>query len=121
MPRLRRADGSEPGIRRRRAGRGFTYRGPDGRRVSDAETLDPIAQLAIPPAWSDGRTTSATEDRPGSGCSPARCASHGAVEAAVLDLLSDGCSRTAGDAARVAWRGPGWLTPSRSRHPRSRT
>ena len=42
-----------PGIRRRRAGRGFVYVGPDGVRVRDAETLDRIRRLAIPPAWRD--------------------------------------------------------------------
>ncbi len=40
----------EPGIRRRRAGRGFTYIAPDGSRVRD---VDRIRKLAIPPAWTD--------------------------------------------------------------------
>src|SRR5213082_3431359 len=40
-----------PGIRRRRAGRGFFYIGPDGRRVTDTETLARIKALAVPPAW----------------------------------------------------------------------
>lgn len=53
MPRLRRVDCSEPGIRRRRAGKGFTYVDADGRKVTDAETLARISQLAIPPAWTD--------------------------------------------------------------------
>jgi DNA topoisomerase-1 len=43
----------EPGIRRRRAGKGFTYKGPDGRAVRDAATLARIRALAIPPAWTD--------------------------------------------------------------------
>jgi DNA topoisomerase I len=42
-----------PGIRRRRAGRGFWYIGADGARVRDAETLARIARLVIPPAWRD--------------------------------------------------------------------
>jgi len=42
-----------PGIRRRRAGRGFVYIGADGTPVRDAETLDLIKRLAIPPAWRD--------------------------------------------------------------------
>jgi DNA topoisomerase-1 len=42
-----------PGIRRQRAGRGFTYRRPDGGRVRDASTLRRIRALAIPPAWRD--------------------------------------------------------------------
>ena len=41
----------EPGIRRRRRGRGFDYVGPDGRPVRDPGTLDRIRSLAIPPAW----------------------------------------------------------------------
>jgi len=44
---------SEPGIRRRRAGKGFAYMGSDGTRVEDAETLARIRKLAIPPAWTD--------------------------------------------------------------------
>jgi DNA topoisomerase-1 len=44
---------AEPGIRRRRAGRGFSYRGPNGRFVTDAATRARIASLAIPPAWED--------------------------------------------------------------------
>lgn len=47
---LRRADTSEPGISRRRAGRGFSYRDPAGGTV-DAQTRARIEQLAIPPAW----------------------------------------------------------------------
>ena len=42
-----------PGIRRRRAGRGFAYRDPRGRPIRDAATLDRIRALAIPPAWTD--------------------------------------------------------------------
>src|SRR5438874_900001 len=53
MPRLRRSDPSEPGIRRTRRGRGFAYVGPSGARVTDQETLDRIRGLAIPPAWTD--------------------------------------------------------------------
>ena len=53
MPRLRRVDCSGPGISRRRAGRGFSYLGPGGRRIRDPETLARIRALAIPPAWTD--------------------------------------------------------------------
>ncbi len=48
---LRYACDDHPGISRRRFGKGFAYRWPDGRRVDDAETLDRIRKLAIPPAW----------------------------------------------------------------------
>jgi DNA topoisomerase-1 len=49
---LHRADDEEPGIRRLRKGRGFTYRDRRGRPV-DAATLDRIKRLAVPPAWTD--------------------------------------------------------------------
>jgi DNA topoisomerase I len=51
--RLRRSDCSGPGIRRIRRGRGFSYIGPDGRRVDDEHTLQRVQRLAIPPAWED--------------------------------------------------------------------
>jgi DNA topoisomerase-1 len=44
---------ASPGIRRRRAGRGFSYIGPDGERIEDAEHVAWIKSLAIPPAWTD--------------------------------------------------------------------
>jgi DNA topoisomerase IB len=53
MGRLRRADCSGQGITRRRRGRGFSYTDCDGGPVTDEETLERIAQLAIPPAWQD--------------------------------------------------------------------
>jgi DNA topoisomerase-1 len=42
-----------PGIRRERVGKGFRYRGADGRIVRDRQTLKRIAALVIPPAWKD--------------------------------------------------------------------
>jgi DNA topoisomerase I len=50
---LRYVNDQGPGIRRRRAGRGFAYLGVDGARLRDAETLARIKRLAIPPAWRD--------------------------------------------------------------------
>jgi DNA topoisomerase-1 len=50
---LRYSTDDRPGIGRRRAGRGFTYTGPDGKRITDEETLARIRRLAIPPAWTD--------------------------------------------------------------------
>jgi DNA topoisomerase-1 len=52
-PRLRHSTDRRPGIRRRRSGRGFSYRDPDGRTIRDRETLARIRGLAIPPAWTD--------------------------------------------------------------------
>jgi len=44
---------SEPGYRRRRAGKGFGYVDTDGRRVASKATVERIGALAIPPAWTD--------------------------------------------------------------------
>lgn len=41
------------GISRRRAGSGFSYTSPDGRRIRDRATIDRIRALAIPPAWTN--------------------------------------------------------------------
>lgn len=43
----------EPGISRRKAGRGFCYRDAVGRRITDPGTLARIRKLAIPPAYTD--------------------------------------------------------------------
>ncbi|RVT83528.1 DNA topoisomerase IB [Rhodobacteraceae bacterium CCMM004] len=42
-----------PGISRRRAGRGWSYRAPDGTRIDDAGERARIAALAVPPAYRD--------------------------------------------------------------------
>jgi DNA topoisomerase I len=49
---LRYVSDSQPGIKRRRAGKGFAYLDADGKRI-DEETLARIKRLAIPPAWTD--------------------------------------------------------------------
>jgi DNA topoisomerase-1 len=43
----------EPGIRRRKSGKGFTYVLPGGSKVEDKATLERIRTLAIPPAYTD--------------------------------------------------------------------
>ncbi len=43
--------GTEPGIRRRRQGRGFGYRDVNNRPLSDEVLKERILALAIPPAW----------------------------------------------------------------------
>src|SRR6185437_2841565 len=50
---LRYVSDGEPGIRRRRVGRGFAYLDADGKRVHDEATLARIRALAIPPAYAD--------------------------------------------------------------------
>jgi DNA topoisomerase I len=42
-----------PGMRRKRAGKGFFYLGPHGDPVRDPAQLKRIRGLAIPPAWTD--------------------------------------------------------------------
>lgn len=50
---LRYVTDADPGISRRRAGRGFSYRLPGGGPVRDARTLARIRTLAIPPAYTE--------------------------------------------------------------------
>jgi DNA topoisomerase I len=50
---LRYVTDSMPGLRRRRAGKGFSYRAPDGRLLTNRAELARIKWLAIPPAWTD--------------------------------------------------------------------
>ena len=53
MPGLNRVDpGSDAGISRVRAGKGFRYTAPDGGGIGDADR-ERIAALVIPPAWRD--------------------------------------------------------------------
>ncbi|GAA3075618.1 DNA topoisomerase IB [Streptosporangium carneum] len=53
MTELRHSDPEEPGILRRRRGRGFSYLRSGGGPVRDRRTLERIRALAIPPAWTD--------------------------------------------------------------------
>jgi DNA topoisomerase I len=53
MARLKRADCSGPGIRRRRRGKGFEYLDEEGRRITEPSVLRRIQELAIPPAWEE--------------------------------------------------------------------
>jgi len=50
---LRYVSDEQPGIRRRKAGKGFTYLKPGGSKVDDEATLKRIKTLAVPPAWTD--------------------------------------------------------------------
>lgn len=50
---LRWVDDSKPGIRRSGKPGAFRYTAPDGRRITDPETLERIRGLVIPPAWTD--------------------------------------------------------------------
>ncbi|WP_159712078.1 DNA topoisomerase IB [Geminicoccus flavidas] len=50
---LRYVNHDMPGISRRRSGKGFAYRDPEGRTIRDKDTLAWIRSLAIPPAWTE--------------------------------------------------------------------
>ena len=50
---LRYVSDMQPGIRRKRAGKGFAYVGPDGKTIRGAKELARIRSLAIPPAYTD--------------------------------------------------------------------
>ncbi|MEO7916046.1 MAG: DNA topoisomerase IB, partial [Dokdonella sp.] len=43
----------QPGIRRRKAGKGFSYVDASGRRINAPEHLQRIRSLAVPPAYTD--------------------------------------------------------------------
>jgi DNA topoisomerase I len=51
--RLRYTTDDSPGIRRKRAGKGFHYLRNNGKPIRDREELRRIRALAIPPAWTD--------------------------------------------------------------------
>lgn len=44
---------TDPGIRRVRSGKGFSYKGRDGKAIAGKRILERIYRLAIPPAWTD--------------------------------------------------------------------
>jgi DNA topoisomerase-1 len=50
---LRFSSDEDPGIQRRKRGKGFRYLDADGAAVTDEATLERIAALAVPPAWTD--------------------------------------------------------------------
>ena len=43
----------EPGITRRKAGSGWSYRGPDGKTITDKAEIARIRKLAVPPAYTE--------------------------------------------------------------------
>jgi len=50
---LRYVSDADPGIRRKKRGKNFTYVGVDGKPLKDEATLARIRKLAIPPAYTD--------------------------------------------------------------------
>lgn len=53
MPSLCFVDDAGPGITRRKAGRGWAYFDPDGRRITDRDEIDRLNRIALPPAYRD--------------------------------------------------------------------
>ena len=43
----------KPGITRQRRGKGFVFKDPKGRVITDAKTLARVRALVLPPAWTD--------------------------------------------------------------------
>jgi DNA topoisomerase I len=50
---LRYVSDTQPGIRRKKSGKGFTYTGPDGKTIRGSTGLARIRSLAVPPAYTD--------------------------------------------------------------------
>jgi DNA topoisomerase-1 len=50
---LRYVSDTQPGIRRKKSGKGFSYTGPDGKTIRDGTELARIRSLAVPPAYAD--------------------------------------------------------------------
>jgi DNA topoisomerase I len=46
-------DDRQPGLHRRRCGRGFRYVDADGRPIADVDTIARLRALAVPPAWTE--------------------------------------------------------------------
>lgn len=44
---------ADPGLSRRKRGKGFSYHAMDGARVADPKVLERVKDLGIPPAWTD--------------------------------------------------------------------
>ncbi len=52
-PTLQFVDDSGPGITRRKAGRGWAYFDPAGKRITDRDEIDRLNAVALPPAYTD--------------------------------------------------------------------
>ena len=50
---LRHVSDGRPGVRRKKAGKGFAYARADGSRLFEHDAIKRIRALAIPPAWTD--------------------------------------------------------------------
>jgi len=52
-PKLVHVDDGQPGITRKKSGRGWAYFHPDGKRITDREEIDRLSAIALPPAYTD--------------------------------------------------------------------
>jgi DNA topoisomerase-1 len=52
-PALEYVDDSGPGITRKKAGRGWAYFDPNGKRITDRKEIDRLNRVALPPAYTD--------------------------------------------------------------------
>jgi DNA topoisomerase I len=50
-PKLIHTDDSQPGITRKKAGRGWAYFDADGKRITDRDEIDRLNKIALPPAY----------------------------------------------------------------------
>jgi DNA topoisomerase I len=51
VTKLRHVDDRKPGITRRKAGHGWGYYDPDGKRITDRDEIDRLNRIALPPAY----------------------------------------------------------------------
>ena len=52
-PKLTHVDDGQPGITRKKSGRGWAYYGPDGERIARRAEIDRLNAIALPPAYTD--------------------------------------------------------------------
>jgi DNA topoisomerase-1 len=52
-PKLKHVEEGAPGITRKKAGRGWAYFDPGGKRITDREEIDRLNAVALPPAYKD--------------------------------------------------------------------
>jgi DNA topoisomerase-1 len=53
VTRLSYADQNKPGLTRKKAGHGWAYFDPDGKRITDRDEIDRLNSIALPPAYTD--------------------------------------------------------------------
>jgi DNA topoisomerase-1 len=51
--KLRYTDDSSPGITRKKAGRGWAYFDPNGKRITERDEIDRLNKVGLPPAYAD--------------------------------------------------------------------